>query len=278
MDELKAKVIKAAEDLGMDLCGVADAALANEKAPSGFSPEDQLPGARAVVIFAQRLPSGSFLSPAGNSLRENYYMRSWWSNFQVMDGTAYRLAKLLEEEAGYLSVQIPANEPMRVHEGIPRGMVSLKHMGQLAGIGSIAMNSLLVHPEHGNLLRLGGIITKAPLSADVPMMKDPCPDDCGACIRACPVNAIKDHCLDITTCMKLSLRHPLMKPYAFSKFLFRLSMRSKFIHRLLEDLINMVLTRYSESCSRCLVACQHFQTAIARAQGQPSKERDAPFA
>ena len=46
MKELKNKVLKFTKDQGMDLCGIADAAVANELAPAGFTPEDQLPGAR----------------------------------------------------------------------------------------------------------------------------------------------------------------------------------------------------------------------------------------
>ncbi len=260
MNELKDKVKKFAKDEGMDLCGIADAAIANKIAPPDFTPEDQLPGAKAVIVFAQRLPSGSFYATPG-SLGEKYYMRSWWSSFRFMDVTAFKMNRFLEGE-GYPSIQIPANEPMRIYNGIPRGMVSLKHMGQLAGIGSIAMNSLLVHPEHGNLLRLGGLITKAPILPDSPLDDEPCPDGCNKCIKACPVNAIKDHSLDITTCMKLSFRHPLMQPYALAKLLFRLSMRSKKLHSLVEDLTNMVVVQFSESCSKCLVACKHFEVAL----------------
>ncbi len=260
MNELKDKVIKFAKDQGMDLCGVADADIANKVAPSGFTPEDQLPGAKAVIIFAQRLPSGAFHATPGG-IREKYYMRSWWSSFRFMDVTAYKMNRFLEEE-GYLSVQIPANEPMQIYNGIPRGMVSLKHMGQLAGIGSIAMNSLLVHPEHGNLLRLGGLITKAPIPPDSPMKYEPCPDGCNECKKVCPVDAIKDHSLDIMTCMKLSVRHPLMQPYALTKFLFRLSTRSKILHGLIEDLTNMLIVQFSESCSRCLVACKHSKVEL----------------
>jgi len=271
MDELKKKVNRLTKDLGMDLCGVADAEVVNEKAPPGFSPEDQLPDAKSVVIFAQRLPSGSFFATPG-TLRENYYMRSFWTNFHLMNSTSYQLARLLEEESGYPSLQIPANEPLRIHDGKPRGMVSLKHIGQLAGIGSIAMNSLLVNPEHGNLLRLGGVITQAPLTPDTPLTEDPCPDGCETCIKACPVGAIKDHSVDIKSCMKLSLRHPLLQPYIFSKFLFSLSTRSTAVHRMVEDIANMLVMQYSESCTKCLVACRHFKTAIKRAQKMKKKD------
>jgi epoxyqueuosine reductase len=262
MNELKDKVKKFAKDEGMELCGIADAAVANKIAPPDFTPEDQLPGAKAVIIFAQRLPSGWFHATPG-SLREKYYMRSWWSSFRFMDVTAYKMNRFLEEE-GYPSIQIPANEPMRIYNGEPRGVVSLKHMGQLAGIGSIAMNSLLVNPDHGNQLRLGGLITKAPIPPDSPMNDEPCPDGCNECIKACPVNAIKDHSLDITTCMKLSLRHPLMQPYVLTKFLFRLSKRSKILQSLIEDFTNMLVFQFSESCSKCVVACKHFKVALKR--------------
>jgi epoxyqueuosine reductase len=181
-----------------------------------------------------------------------------------MNRVSFRLARLLEDEGGFPSLQIPANEPLRIHDGVPKGMVSLKHIGQFAGIGSIAMNSLLVHPEHGNLLRLGGVITQAPLPPDTPMTEDPCPDGCEICKKVCPVSAIQDRSVNIKSCMKLSLRHPLLQPYIFSKFLFYLSTRSKAVHRIVEDIANMLVSQYSESCTKCLVACRHFQTATKR--------------
>jgi ferredoxin len=171
---------------------------------------------------------------------------------------------MLENESGYPSLQIPANEPLRIHDGVPKGMVSLKHIGQLAGIGSIAVNSLLVNPKHGNLLRLGGVITRAPLPPDAPFMGNPCPEGCDICKKVCPVGAIRDYSVDIKSCMKLSLRHPLLQPYIFSKFLFYLSTRSKIIHRMVEDIANMLVSQYSESCTKCLVACRHFQNIINR--------------
>jgi len=54
----------------MDALGVADAAVVDDRAPEGFLPRDVFPGAKSVVIIAQRMPVGASLSFAGNDARE----------------------------------------------------------------------------------------------------------------------------------------------------------------------------------------------------------------
>ncbi len=151
---------------------------------------------------------------------------------------------------------------MRVHDGKTKGLISLKHHGQIAGIGSIGRNSLLIDSKYGNLLRLGGVITCAPLQPDEPRMKDPCPNNCNACVMACPVNAINpdDRAVDIIKCMWTSIRHPLMKPFFLTKALFWLSKYSKGMHKIAEDICNMVVLHHLESCTKCLMACPHFKS------------------
>jgi epoxyqueuosine reductase len=262
MDALKQKIVDQVKAMGLDLCGVASAELANEKAPPGFTPEEHLKGSRSVVMFALRVPAGSLDTLPDGNLQEIYYMRTFWTSSHFIDTVAYKIALLIEQESGYKSMPIPTYGPMRVYGGKPRGLVSLKHLAQLAGIGSISRNSLLVHLEHGNLLRLGGVITQAPLPADTPAIEDPCPEGCQACVNACPVDAIRNYSVDIMTCMKVSIRHPLMRPYAITRFLLWLSKRYSFMHRFVEDLTNMMVVDYSECCTRCLRACPYYKTSM----------------
>jgi len=59
-----------------------------------------------------------------------------------------------------------------------------------AGIGTIGRNNLLL-TDSGSYVLLGFIVTDAPLPADKPLEKKHC-TGCGACLRACPGNALKN--------------------------------------------------------------------------------------
>ena len=71
-----------------------------------------------------------------------------------------------------------------------RGEISYKHAAELAGLGRIVKNSLLITPEFENRVQLGSVITDIDLTPDPIIDKAMCPDDCNLCIEACPVNAI----------------------------------------------------------------------------------------
>jgi hypothetical protein len=40
---------------------------------------------------------------------------------------------------------------------------------------------------------------------------------------------------------------------------------------MVEDIANMLVSQYSESCTKCLVACRHFKKAIKMAQKKERK-------
>lgn len=255
MADMKQRVKKEAVSLGMDLCGVADAVTVNRDAPEGFRPSDYLPEAKSVVIIAQRMPEGSALASAAGRNGDILYMRSFWNTAEILDTAAHRLALFLENRFGYRSVPLPTYGPLRLHQGVPRGIISLKHTARIAGLGGIGRNSLLINTKLGNRLRLSGVITAAPFPSDKPYAGDPCPKNCRCCIDACPIGAIRDRSVDIIACMGRSIGHPLMQPYWSTRFLLWLSKKYSGIHGFVQDLNNMMMTHYSEACTRCMRAC-----------------------
>lgn len=84
----------------------------------------------------------------------------------------------------------------------PEGSIlPLKLSAVRAGVGWQGKNTLLISPDYGSFLALGGIITDAPLEADEGIDKDRC-GKCRACQEACPTNALdepyrlnRDRCL-----------------------------------------------------------------------------------
>ncbi len=70
------------------------------------------------------------------------------------------------------------------------GVFSMKRAAVLSGLGRKAQNGLVASPEFGTRMRLGCVLTAAPLSSDPLLEGSPCPKGCDICVRACPTDAI----------------------------------------------------------------------------------------
>jgi len=68
--------------------------------------------------------------------------------------------------------------------------LSHKRIAQLAGLGWLGRNNLLVNPGFGSAIRLVTVLTNVSLTPDQPMRGD-C-GECQACLEVCPVGAIKE--------------------------------------------------------------------------------------
>ncbi|MFQ5869359.1 MAG: hypothetical protein ACE5JC_05610 [Candidatus Zixiibacteriota bacterium] len=68
--------------------------------------------------------------------------------------------------------------------------LSHKRIAQLAGLGWLGRNNLLVNPRFGSAVRLVTVLTNVPITSDQPMAGD-C-GECKACLQVCPVGAIKE--------------------------------------------------------------------------------------
>jgi epoxyqueuosine reductase len=259
MADIKKAVLSEIRKLGMDAVGIADAGIVNGDAPEGFRPANYLPEATSVIIIGMIMPAGSIRASAAGRDGDILFMRSFWNSAQILDTAAHRIAIMLEKRFGRRSIPLPTYSPMRLHNGIPKGILSLKHMARIAGLGGIGRNSLLINPKMGNRLRLSGVLTEAFLSPDRPFSGDPCPHGCSLCVKACPVNAIRDRSVDIITCMGRSIRHPLMQPYWSTRLLLWLSKKFNAMHGFVEDINNMMVTHYSEACTACMRACPYFK-------------------
>jgi len=194
------------ETRGVPIYGVADADRLNRKAPQGFRPEDMLPDARSVVILAKPLPLSVFQAPRNNGFY-SFYTSAFHTYYQATNEAANTICLMLEN-AGHASLPIPAYSPLKFHNGEPRGLVSLKHAAVAAGLGKMGKNTLLIHPERGNILRLGGLITTMAWPATGPdEFPKLCPDKCHKCRDACPVGALSEKGIDKMQCMGNCIKH-----------------------------------------------------------------------
>ena len=179
-------------DLGVKMVGFANPERLSD-APKGFSPADVLPECKTVISFAIPFPRGALHSPA-----PHIYTRIRNSISDKLNGIALDVCLHLEE-MGYLSVPIPTVEDIPdPNTGRYRSLVSLKHMAQAAGLGTIGRNSLLITPQYGSLVWLGGILTELELTPDP--LPEPLCSNCNLCVEACPVHALDGEQPDQMAC------------------------------------------------------------------------------
>ncbi len=103
-----------------------------------------------------------------------------------LDMIAYLLAREIERK-GFKALPFPASQMIDWQN--QKAHISHKRMGEIAGVGWIGRNNLLVHPVFGAQVRYNTVLIDMPLAAAEPLGFG-C-ETCTACIQACPAGAIK---------------------------------------------------------------------------------------
>jgi len=92
------------------------------------------------------------------------------------------------QEWGYKAFPIPTSQTIDLKQH--KGHLSHKMVATRAGLGWIGKNALLITPKFGPRVRLTSVLTDAPLWTGKPVEESQC-GKCQACVKACPVNAIR---------------------------------------------------------------------------------------
>ena len=174
--------------LDADVCGIG-AIDRFKEAPEGFSPLDLYSDCKSVISFGVALPKGlMFVEPR---LLYGYF------NAEVckkVDTIAFKAAKEIEKLYDAICVPVPCDAPNEywdVENLTAKGLISMKHTAVACGLGQIGKSTLLIHPEHGNLLTVGAILTNLELKSD-PLCENLCIPGCTKCLDACPSHAIQN--------------------------------------------------------------------------------------
>jgi epoxyqueuosine reductase QueG len=184
-DSFQARLERIAKEHGADLFGVADLTSAVD-----FVCKQ---GGERLKEFPRAISVGIHLSDAvvdelhrhddpGAILPYEALYRSVNSH---LDKAAMLLARIIQEE-GYEACPIPASQT--VDSSKLTGKVSHKLVANLAGLGWVGKNCLLITQDYGPRIRLSSVLTDAPLRAGSRMDED-C-GSCLACVRFCPVTAL----------------------------------------------------------------------------------------
>lgn len=193
---VKLKTLK----LGADLCKIAPVSRF-KNAPPGFHPRDIYPDCSSVIVFLSHFPLSSL---AANSLAPYTFIRNMM--VRKTDAITFELCEAFEQ-AGVTAIPIPCDEPYEYWDEEKkhgRAILSLKHAGELAGLGTIGKNTLLVNQDFGNMIWLGGVLVSADLQPDPLADDEGCLKGCDLCMTACPVDALDGQTIDQKKCRKHS--------------------------------------------------------------------------
>lgn len=166
----------------------------NRQAEKRKDPTRIMPGAKAAVVTLTNYFHGS---PGPGAARVAQY--AWSADYHHVLGA--RLERLAEQ----IRLLAPAS---RTRCYVDAGPVPERELAQLAGLGWIGKNMMLINPEIGSFTFIGVVMTDADLAPDLPFEADRC-GTCRRCLDACPTQAfVGPRDLDARACISyLTIEH-----------------------------------------------------------------------
>jgi len=195
MDIQSNQVKQIAAELGADLCGIASIDRFTQ-APKGFHPQDVLPGCQSVVVLAARFLNSTLKAASTvpyTVVRNKITERMDHMSLQL----AYRLEGLGAEAVPTGAIG-PCNWDAVRHKSM--GIISLKHAAELAGLGRIGKNTLLINDRYGNMIWLSAVLVSAALEPDPLATYEACIHGCRLCLNSCPIQAMDGVSIDYQRC------------------------------------------------------------------------------
>jgi epoxyqueuosine reductase len=163
----------------------------SDRAPAYEHPRHVLPGARSLLMLALPYRTAPPLPPAPGQGRVSCYA---WGTLDYHDVIHSRLKPLVQ----LIQAHVPGSRARGVVDSAP---LLEREFAQLAGIGWVGKNTLVIHPQLGSWFFLAAILTDVALDYDDPFPTDHC-GTCRACLDACPTDAFpQPYVLDATRCI-----------------------------------------------------------------------------
>jgi epoxyqueuosine reductase len=210
--QLTAALKRKALDLGFELAGVCPAvsppgaARLDEWLAAGYAgqmhylpdrreayerPQNVLDGVRSVVMLAMNYRTVEPSDPKPGQGRVSRYA---WGPADYHDVIRSRLAQLTDS--------LHEHEPTAAVRGVVDTAPLLeREFAQLAGLGWVGKNTLLLNTQMGSWFFLAALLTDVELVFDQPFSADHC-GTCRACLDACPTDAFpQPYVLDASRCI-----------------------------------------------------------------------------
>ncbi len=131
------------------------------------------------------------------------------ARYAVGEDYHVRFEKAFGRVLSEISHLFPAGEKALIKPD--HGSILEKSYAQMAGLGRIGKNTLLIHPGLGSWFTIGSLLLKTPLLEKISPLsgRDPC-GTCSRCLEACPTNAFDaPHLLDARRCLSyLTVERP----------------------------------------------------------------------
>lgn len=211
-EQLTNELRERASQVGFSLCGVCPAIAPpglgrfDEWLAAGFAgemnylvdrreayahPSHVLDGARSVVMVAMNYRTAEPKSIGPGKGRVSRYA---WGEADYHDVLRERLNQLV----AWLHEVAPGSQARGVVDTAP---LMEREFAQLAGLGWIGKNTLLLNRDAGSWFFLGALVTDLELVYDAPHETDHC-GKCRACLDACPTNAfVAPYVLNASRCI-----------------------------------------------------------------------------
>ena len=150
-----------------------------------------------MIPIGQTTPRGTLRGvEEGTNINSYSNFGYTWLDNQFVAQVTYDLVRFIEN-AGWEACPIFPNPTsttamgVPVAEGRPAANVTpdFDYAAVACGLGELGLNQDVLTPEFGHRQRFQMIITDAPLMSD-PLLDQTVCDQCGACVSACPLQAI----------------------------------------------------------------------------------------
>ena len=209
-----------AKELGATVCGIGKV---YEEPNLQRDPKMILPNAKCIIGFGFAVPKGLYKAmERGNQYYTYTTMGVKYIDEEMAEIFLLKIGGMIENE-GYdaclqkaiPNLRIKGDETTNpevldtyelihavpVEEGKPEPdvIIDFGKAAKACGLGEMGLNGKIINKEHGPFMRYCFIITDAPLEVDDVKEESIC-DKCGACIEACPGNAVSEDGLDTWQC------------------------------------------------------------------------------
>ncbi|MBD3181894.1 hypothetical protein GF312_06360 [Candidatus Poribacteria bacterium] len=183
-----------AKQAGADLVGVASIDRF-DYAPSDVHPQSIFSHTKSVIAIGCRMVRGALKTVEEGHYWQAYNCDSYQFINEILSPMILRKIVLFLEDQGYTAV--PIHNPFGTHAGRPvypggpkpDAIISLRLIGCAAGLGELGISKLFLTPQFGPRQRMFAVLTDAELESDPLLTENVC-DECGACIKGCPADAI----------------------------------------------------------------------------------------